>query len=223
MGHLLAVVLPLALGAAVSPTLLALQVVVLSGRVRPLGRAWAVAAGSGFVLAVVTAVGLAVSHAAASRHGGHPRSVAVVDLVAAALLVGLAVRSSLRRPMPADRHQSRTAARLAGASTPWFLAAGAVAMLLNFSTLVLYLPALHEIDVAPAGIGAKAAAVLLLFVITMAAVLVPVVVVSALGKRAAPLLERSNRFMTAHGRQIGIGIELVFGVYLLVKGIVGLS
>ena len=51
MGPLLAAVLPLALGAAISPTLLALQLLVLSGTTHRLARAWALVAGSALVLA----------------------------------------------------------------------------------------------------------------------------------------------------------------------------
>lgn len=42
MGNLLAIVIPLAFGAAMSPTILALQLLTLSRRVAPVQRAWAV-------------------------------------------------------------------------------------------------------------------------------------------------------------------------------------
>ena len=45
MGALLVSVLPLAVGAAISPTLLALQLLVLTGATKPRARAWALAAG----------------------------------------------------------------------------------------------------------------------------------------------------------------------------------
>ena len=43
--------------------------------------------------------------------------------------------------------------------------------------------------------------------------------VSVLGVRAKPALDAAHGFVTKHSRQIGIAIELVFAVYLAVKGI----
>jgi hypothetical protein len=60
MAALLASVLPLAIGAAISPTLLALQLVVLTGATKPLARAWVVAVGSALVLATYSVLGLTV-------------------------------------------------------------------------------------------------------------------------------------------------------------------
>src|ERR1700733_7744995 len=60
MGALLASVLPLALGAAISPTLLALQLLVLAGPTRRLARAWSLTAGSAVVLALYAVAGAPV-------------------------------------------------------------------------------------------------------------------------------------------------------------------
>ena len=54
MGTLLATVLPLALGAAVSPTLFTLEVLVLSGCRHPVSRGRAVAGGSAVMLILYT-------------------------------------------------------------------------------------------------------------------------------------------------------------------------
>ena len=52
-------VLPLALGAAVSPTLLTLELLILAGRNHPLSRAWSFALGASGVLIAYAVVGLA--------------------------------------------------------------------------------------------------------------------------------------------------------------------
>lgn len=49
MGHLLGIVLPLALGAALTPTIVAVQLVTLTAPTAPLRRAWTLAAGCGVV------------------------------------------------------------------------------------------------------------------------------------------------------------------------------
>jgi hypothetical protein len=220
MSALLVSVLPLAVGAAISPTLLALQLLVLTGPSKPLGRAWALAAGSAVVLALFSLLGLTVlNHLHPAEH--HHRSLrgAVIMFVAAGLLVVLAIRTIRRRPLPADQHTSRTASRLQTAPTYWFFGVGAVGMALNFSTLVLFLPALHEITRSTASVLARSVAFAMLFVITLTPVIGPALAVTVLGSRAAPALDATHRFVTKHSRQIGITIEVVFAVYLVVKGI----
>jgi hypothetical protein len=92
-------------------------------------------------------------------------------------------------------------------------------MVLNFSTLVLYLPALHEITRSDASLGARSLAFGLLFVITLLPVLVPVTAVTLLGERATPALRATHDFVTRHVRLIGAVIEVVFAAYLVARGI----
>ncbi len=220
MAALLVSVLPLALGAAVSPTLLALQLLVLTGASKPLARAWALAAGSALVLAAFALLGLTLlNHLRPAEHDHHSVRGAVILFIAAGLLAALAVRSLRRRPMPADKHTSRTAGLLETAPTYWFVGAGAIGMVLNFSTLLLFLPALHEITRSAADVPAKSVAFALLYVITLLPVLAPVGLVTVLGERATPALHATRTFVAGHSRQIGIVIELVFAAYLTVKGI----
>jgi hypothetical protein len=59
VGHLLGIVLPLALGAALTPTIVAVQLVTLTSPTAPLRRAWTLAAGCGVVLLGESALALA--------------------------------------------------------------------------------------------------------------------------------------------------------------------
>jgi hypothetical protein len=219
MAALLAVVLPLAVGAAVSPTLLALQLVVLTGQTKPVARAWAVAAGSGLVLGAFSVLGLTVFNHLTAPH--HHRSLrdAVIDFVAAGLLAALAARSLVHRPTSGEQQTSRTAGRLSNAPTLWFLGAGALGMVVNFSTLVLFLPALHQIAHSSVTVADKAVAFVLIYFVTLVPVIVPVGLVTIFGDRARPALDAVHGFVTRHARQIGIVIEVVFAVYLAVKGV----
>ncbi len=217
MAALLASVLPLAVGAAISPTLLALQLLVLSGA-DPLPRAWALVLGSALVLGAFSVLGLTVLGRLHPAHRHGSLRDAVVMFGAGALLAVLAARSLLRRPMPAEQHTSRTAQRLATAPTVWFVGVGAVGMVVNFSTLLLVLPALHEIARSPAALADRTAAFALLYVITLLPVLLPVGLVTVLGARAAPALDATHRFVAGHARQIGITVEVVFAAYLIVRG-----
>ena len=97
---------------------------------------------------------------------------------------------------------------------------GALAMLVNFSTLVLYLAALHQVSHSSVDLedeGRWPAWYLLL--ITLLPVLVPVILVAVLGRRADQVLSGVNGFVGRHGRAITAGIEVVFCLVLLFKGI----
>ncbi len=220
MGALLASVLPLAIGAAISPTLLALQLLVLSGTRDRLGRAWALAAGAALVLVAFSVLGVTVLdrlRPADPHH--HSVTDAVIMFGAAALLVLLAGRGLLRHPTQAEQHQRRTAGRFETAPRVWFLGVGAVGMLVNFSTLVLFLPALHLVTRSTVAVVERGAVYVILFVVVLVPVLVPVTLVSLLGARVDPALDTTHAFVARHSRTIGTVIELVFAAYLVVKGI----
>jgi len=215
---LLASVLPLAIGAAISPTLLTLQLVVLTGATKPLARAWVVAVGSALVLATYSVLGLTVlQHLHPAKLGHHSLRGAIIMFVAGGLMMVLAVRSLLRRPTPAEQQKSRTASRLETAPF-WFLGVGAVGMVVNFSTLVLFLPALHEITRSTVGLLDRSVMFGFLYIITLLPVLIPVGLVTILGDRADPVLDATHTFVTRHARHIGVVIEVVFAVYLVWKG-----
>jgi hypothetical protein len=219
MAALLVSVLPLALGAAISPTLLALQLVVLTGANRALPRAWAVTIGAALVLGVFSVLGLTVlNRLHPAKHGHHSLRDAVIMFGAAGLMAALAARSLLRRPTSGEQQKSRTAGRLDDAPTYWFVGVGAIGMLVNFSTLVLFLPALHEITRSSVALVGRSMAFAVLYVITLLPVLIPVGLVAVLGDRAEPVLDATHTFVTRHSRQIGMVIEVVFAVYLLWKG-----
>jgi threonine/homoserine/homoserine lactone efflux protein len=211
MGHLLGLVIPLALGAAISPTVIALQLLMLSRKDAPLRRAWAVAAGCAVVLAVFTVIALLV---AGSTGHPHSRSEAsgIVKLVAAGLLVVLGVRNLTRPPRPPK--PEHTSAHPVQRS---FLV-GAALMLTNFSSIVLFFPAMHQIGISRVGFDSKAVAFVVLAVFTLLPAYGPPLLVSLLGARATPMLERLNGFFTDHRRGIGAVLCFVFAVLLAITG-----
>ena len=153
MGSLLVAVLPLALGAAVSPTLLALQLLVLTGTTHRLARAWALALGAALVLAAFSLLCVTALQRVRPHHAHKSATDAAVLLVSGVLLGLLALRSRLRSPTVGEQQPSRIAGRLGSAPTLWFVGVGAVGMVVNFSTLLLVLPAVHEITHSTASTG----------------------------------------------------------------------
>lgn len=219
MDQLLVAVLPLALGAAVSPTLLALQLLVLAGPTHRLARAWALTLGAALVLAAFSLLCVTVLQHVEAHHSHKSASDAAVLLGSGVLLGALAVRSRIRTPTVGENHSSRMSGRLATASTPWFVGFGAVGMIVNFSTLLLVLPAVHEITRSTATTSAKVVAFVVLYVIVLLPVLLPVAFASVLGSRADHALDATHRWVGSHTRMIATVIEVVFAIYLIIRGV----
>ena len=220
MGSLLVAVLPLALGAAVSPTLLAVQLLVLTGTTHRLARAWALTLGAALVLGAFSILCVTALQRVRPHHADHRSATdAAVLLASGGLLALLALRSLVRRPTVGEQQPSRITARLDTASTGWFVGVGALGMVVNFSTLLLVLPAVHEITHSGAAPAAQVAVFAITYVIVLLPVLVPVVLVTLLGSGADRLLDTTHRWVGANSRRIGTVIEVVFASYLVVKGI----
>ena len=216
MIQLLASILPLALGAAVSPMLFGIEILAVSSGTKPVLRAWAVVAGAALLLVAYSVVGLVVGSAV--HHGAHHRAIdATLDLVAAGLLAVLAIRTFVRRHQVSSKPSLTD--RLGDASTLAFLGAGAIGMGTNFSTLVLYLPALREITKASVFLEVKILTAVILLLITLVLIWVPALLVTVLGRRATPALGAMNRWMSAHTTEVTLGIELLFIVLLTFKGV----
>jgi cytochrome c biogenesis protein CcdA len=223
MGDLLAKVLPLALGAAVSPTALAAAVVVMASRTRPVARGAMFVLGFVAVLAVFTFLGLTVLSQATPHVTPTSRRISgTVDLVLGIVLLAFGLRELLLRATPSPGPGPDPAADTRapkGTGLAAALALGAVLMLTNFTSLVLYLPALQDVHQARTADSTKAVVVAVLFVCTALPVLMPFV-----GRLVAPgpsgrALARLGAFMTGHKRGVTVVVAGVFGTYLLVRGL----
>jgi len=213
MGSLLSSILPLAVGAAISPTVLALQLLLLSSKKSPLKRSLMALAGSALVLLGYTALALALG--AGSEAAAKPSTTdGVVKLIFGVLLLGLGIRAMIRDPKPAKPEQPGGSAHLLRS-----FELGAGIMLLNFTTLALYFPALHEVAV-DGGVEApqKAIAVVIVFLFAMLPAYMPLVATVIGGNPARRALERFNGFLTRHTQAITVGICFLFAAYLGVSG-----
>ena len=206
------IVLPLALGAAVSPTVLMLQLLLLAGGHRPIARSWAFALGI-TATSVLYIVALATIAQGLTMSGGPQSTIErVVKLVAAVALAALGVRSL--------RHAG--SGSLVGRvqkmkpDTPlWsFVVLGFIAMWLNLSSLALMLPAVHLAVNSGTQVGAQLVVILLCAV---APAVLPVLAATLLGSHAEQVLSRLNAFTTTHAAQINAGICFLFAVILVLS------
>ena len=219
MSSLFLSVLPLALGAAVSPTLLTLELLILAGRNHPLSRAWAFAIGASAVLIGYAVVGLAFLQRLPDAGSGSPSLASAIIKIAAGLALALlGVRQLLHHPAPGEAKQGRLQQRMATSGPLVYVGIGALGMLTNVSTLVLLFPAMHTISNSSAPDSEKLWVAAAVVAIALTLVLVPVLAVSLLGSRAHTVLDAMNRFTTGHKRQINAGIAFIFAVWLIGSG-----
>jgi threonine/homoserine/homoserine lactone efflux protein len=217
LGELLTKVLPLALGAAISPVVLTLQVLTLAKNRFPLRRTWAIAAGCAVVASGWAAVALIATNRTAAAHSGKPSATSgVLALAFALLLVGLGVHSLTGRTGNDDAKPTGDDERPRGLE---FFVIGLGVMVTNFTSFLLFFPAVHAIGISDVDETSRAIALVMLMVITLIPAYVPPLFATLLGARAQAVLDRLGRFVTRHHATINATICFVFAVYLTVRGI----
>ncbi|MGZ5341211.1 MAG: GAP family protein, partial [Solirubrobacterales bacterium] len=153
--------------------------------------------------------------------GSDSEASAWLDLGLGLLLLALAALELRRRPAG---KQSATAETPAPRSRVWRSALlGMGMMLANFTTAILYIAAVKEI--ARSGIEASERLLVLAAVIavTLIPVLVPVLAYGIAPGPASRVLGRLGDWVEGHRRTISITLLLGFGLYLTLKGLIGLS
>ena len=215
---LLLQVLPLAIGAALSPSVLIVQILVLAAGPKGLQRAWALAVGLTAALVLLGFVGYTLLSMLPDVSLGRP-SVALAggEIVAGLVLLVIALVTH-RRPPRDDDHHSSTGTRFAHMS-PWMLVpVGFFWQFTELNTLALYLPAIHIVTNADAADLTKLLALVLVVVVTSAAWLGPPLAVTLRGERAERRLQSLHGWLERNDRRITIGVCVAFGAGLLLLG-----
>ena len=210
-------VLPLALGAAVSPLLVVGQVLTLTSPGSGLRRGWFFALGTSMVVAVWVVLGLAMGAALPVRGPGPDPISASLHLVLAIVLVVLGIEI-LRRPSAPKNGQTAAVAHPLRAA--FLLGAGLMAA--NLTSLVLFLPAMQ--DVARSGFSpiTQAWVVTLVSLVTLLPALGPplaLVLAGSAGRRSLVIL---SGWCESHQRQINAALCFGFSIYLAISGLLRL-
>lgn len=203
--------IPLALGAAISPLVFVGAIAVMTGP-RPLRHGCAYAIGVAVPLLVVTVVAMILGRAFSLPEA----SDAVkgwLDVGFGVVLLALGTRA-LTRP-PAPPHAQR---RPEGQGIGRYVAMGAGLMTSNVTTFALYIPALKLIEESGVDVAEEVVALAIVLVITMALVLVPLAVVATAPDVSERALTRAGNWLTKHRRALSVVICFGLGAYLLVKG-----
>jgi len=216
-------ILPLALAGAISPTVLAVVLVVLSEKRYPKLRGLAFLAGTTTVVVAISLLVVFVFGSAVpdSQKGSNSDLSGYIDLGFAVLLLALAALTFSRRNHPHKEHHDSS--QEPGARLPRFYAIGAVIMLLNFTTLAVFLPALKEIAIDKVSDADRVTALVVVDVIVLTPAWLPVLLYLVSPNLARKVLNPLNDFLQRHRVAVGVGICLVFAAYLAYLGIKALS
>ncbi len=219
---LLGQTIALGLAAAFTPSLLALQILVVSGdpwRRRSL--AVAIGGGSAFVLVgLLLLLGFARLPTASGGETGP-----VGDWLRIAAGIALALTAvALFRPHRGleERVQSDIEGYVARASSWVFLGVAFALSVKDLSSFIVLAPALHDIAVADIGMVGQGILLVVLYACALSPVLVPPALRLVFGHRIDPAFRRAYRFTMSHQFQLVGSMAAAVAAYLLVTGLVRL-
>ena len=227
MGSTFLAVLPLALGGAISPMILLLQLATLASRWHPVARSLVVLSANVAVVAVITVFVVVTDHRTAA--GGTPPGTAEVvgawiKVVLALLLLATAIRLALQTHTDTTEPPAENVDAAPQPVRPgrYFLL-GVAAMVSNATTIVLLIPAMH--DVATAGLAGSEEVVLYLLVaaIVLLPSYLPLVALGAMGRRGPTVLAHLSEWLRVHNRDVGIAVSAGFAIYLGWTGFAALA
>ena len=213
MSDLILKILPLAVAAAINPT----GILVVRARLATAKRT-ALLLTAGFCAAfiafgvVVLALGLRLALKPSTTS-------AVIDLVAAAVIAYLGVRS-LRKKKPAGDDDPAKKHRHLGPGAAF--GAGLALAAIDFSSIIPYLVALKDMVVADAGSVAAWTALVVFLAICLFPMAAPVALAYVAPATAQHVLDPLRRSLQKHGQTIIAVVCFVLAAYLVVKGVRGL-
>lgn len=211
---------PLALGAAVSPVLLTLSILLLSSDFHPRVRVLAYAGGVFISLVVIGVV--AVGGSATGGDGpSHPSTVSAgLDILLGILLIAVAVKNSVGSPKAAEKKPAKAPKAEPSLAVQVVRDAGLGLFLTvtNFSSLIFYLAAAKSTADSHLPALDQAAAMSLVGFGFMAPIVLPLLATVASPAASKKFLDATNRVVKDYGRYIGAAVALLFGVYLILKG-----
>lgn len=203
---------PYVLGAMISPVVLAVSVVLLAQKTKPLQQALVFSLGG--LLAAIPIGALVFFAVHAQTQSGKPTLAdSTIHIAVGLLLLYLAARAWRKKP-----EQRRKVGNKVHYGRDFVL--GMVLVASDVTSLIMFVPAGLELRNAAPEIQV-AGLTLLIAALTMAMWL-PLLIVILLGERGKRLLAYANVFMTKHGQQVTGAIVGAIALYELFRGIKGL-
>lgn len=222
MGGLTGNLIPIALGVAISVVpIIAVIMILFTAR----ARVNSILFNLGWILAIA-AIGLigifALGGADYSADTGPSTASFVVQLMLGILLLGLALREWLKKPAEGAEEMPKWIQRIDDLKPAMAFVLGLALIAINPKNLMLTLAAVATILEAEVGAGQSIIALIFFIFIASLTVAAPVIIYLVAPTRSQDILNSWKEWLTVHNRAITIGLFVVLGILLTVKGIVGL-
>ena len=223
MSGLLGLLLPLGIGAAISPIPTAICLMLLGAGRNRLTNAVAFLVGSSAVLVAIGILALVFFGGGGTGTGsGKPSDIKdTIDAVIGVFLLLFAFKLWLKAPDP-NAPPPRWMAAVDSLGPGKALLFGMMMTSLNFSSLPLYISGLKEIVTANVGIGTSILVLALFILLIEVGLLVPIASYALAPRRAGAVLDAALRWLEKNNRILSILLFAVFGAWLSIKGVTGL-
>jgi cytochrome c biogenesis protein CcdA len=205
-------VLPLAIGATISPTGLLFVMMILSGKDNPKKKALTFIIGSTIFL-VLLGLLIFFTYKPIVGKTAHPDDVSYILNIILGLIIILIVIKSVffkKKDKPKDddaKHKKP------------YIVLGFLYMLINISTLIPFIAAIKIIAANKLHPMDDFWVVAAVIIITMLMVSFPVIITYLMPKESTKILGPVNKFMSKHGAQIANVYFLLMAIYLIYAGV----
>jgi hypothetical protein len=221
---LLTQIIPLALGAAVSPTALMGIILLLSISKNPKISGFGYYLGSTILILIVVVLGIILG-AGLTAVSSQPNPIlAGFDLLIGILLVIFGIRRILKAQKSqrnlfseSDKHVSKLSIFVKGFSF------GFIMFLINFSTTIIILEAGKQIGASSVDLMGKLMVIIVLTLITLLVCEIPILIYFLFPKKANSVLSNVNKWMQKNGHILMGIVILVIGAYLMWIGLLRLG
>lgn len=221
---LLTQTIPLALGAAVSPTALMGIILLLSISKNPKISGMGYYAGSILLVLIVVVIGFILG-TGLSTATPHPNPVlAAVDLILGAILLLMGI-IRIFRPQKSPKHRFSGEHTDASSFIVFLkgMSFGFVMFLINFSTTIIVLEAGKIISTSTAPTSGKVMVTVILILITLLVCEIPLLIYFLLPENSERILSKINVWMQKNGHILMGIVILAIGLYLLWIGSIKLG
>jgi len=207
-------ILPLAIGAAISPTGLLFVMMILSGKDNSKKSAL------GFVLGgtlFLTILGIFIFFTAKPvvNSTNHPNvTSSIIDIVLSILILAIVVKSVFfKKKAKTDDPKKK--------KKPYPIM-GFLYMFINISTLIPFIAAVKIISMNKLGPWDGIAILVVTILITMSMIAFPVVITYVMPNKSQTILGPVNRFMAKNGSKISNVYFALMAMYLIYHGVIGI-
>lgn len=207
------------MGAAVSPMVLAIAIVFLTSKNHPKAQVIALAAGGALALAAVGILVLKGGSASLGQGSGQPSTLSGgIDTFLGVLLILIGIKTYVSRNKPKKKKAHTGSVESLGRLSLRNIGLGAVLATTNKS-MILYFEAAKKAAESGLSFAQEALALTVTALLYLLPILLPLLIVTIAPARSAKVLERVDKVLVKNGVYIVTVTSLVFGIYLLYKGL----